>query len=106
MTRIAMRCIRSKQQIALLSSGRHSRRRPDALDIEHHSRHFGVVRKPDEFVHERNAWAAGRRKRTCSVPARTDHSSDRRKLVLTLHDHIVALAGLRIDTPFLTQAFE
>jgi hypothetical protein len=90
----------------LLRTGRHAGRGADALDVEHYRRHFGVVGEPDEFVHQGNARAARRREGARAIPRSADHGADRRELVFALHDHVIALAGFRIDSMLLTEALE
>ena len=52
---VAVRGVRGLQDVALLRARRHAGGRTDALDVEQHRRHLGVVREAQEFVHQRHA---------------------------------------------------
>ena len=65
---VAMRGIGGAQQIALLRACRHAGRRASALHVEHHGGDFREIGEPDEFLHQRNAGAGGRREGARAVP--------------------------------------
>ena len=77
---------------------------PDALDVEDHRRHFGVVREPEEFVHQRDARTGGGGEGARAVPGGADHHADGGELVFGLDEGEVLRAGLRIDAQLSAEA--
>ena len=65
---VAMRGVGAFEDVALLGTRRHAGRRTHALDVEQHGGYFGVVREPQEFVHQRHARAGGGGERTRAIP--------------------------------------
>ena len=94
------------EQIALRGAGRQAGRRPDALDVEDHRRHFGVVGQAGELGHQRDARTGGRGHRPGTGPARADHHAERGDLVLGLDDGEGRLAGRLVDAVLLHVADE
>ena len=75
--------------------------RPDALDVEDHARHFGVVGQAGELAHQRDARARGRGHRARAGPAGAEHHADRGDLVLGLDDRVGRLARGLVDAMLL-----
>ena len=91
--RVAVRGVGARHEVALLRAGRHAGGGPDALDIEDHRRHLGVVRQPEEFVHERDARTGSCSEGARAVPHRADHHADGRQLILRLDERKVLAAA-------------
>ena len=81
------------EDVALRRPRRQPRRRPDALDVEHHARQFRVVGEAGKLPHQRDAGARRGRHRTCARPAGADDHADRGNLVFRLDDGKCRLAG-------------
>ena len=77
---------RRRRRCPLRGAGRQAGRRADALDVEDHRRHLGVVGQAGELGHQRDARAGGRRHRAGARPRRADHHAERGDLVLGLDD--------------------
>ena len=91
---IAMRQESDRQHVALHGAGGHAGRRPDALDVEDHTRQFGVIAQTGKLRHERNARPGGRRHRAGASPAGAEDHADRGQLILRLHNGEGRLAVL------------
>ena len=94
---IAVRCIGSRDEIALLGAGWHPGRRTGPLNIEQNCGDFRKVRESEKFRHQRDARTACRRKGSCAIPGGTDDDADRSQLILRLHNRKLALTGFFID---------
>ena len=104
--RVAVRGVRAEEDVSLLGARRHARRGADALDVDDDGGDLGVVREPDELVHERDARPGRRRERARAVPPRADDHADRRQLVLGLEDAVALLARRLVGAKALALRLE
>jgi hypothetical protein len=61
---------------------------PPRCTLKTTDRHFGEIGEAEEFLHQRDAGAGGRRERPRAVPGGADHHADRGQFVLGLDDGV------------------
>jgi hypothetical protein len=103
---IAVRGVRTGEDVGLLGARRHAGRRAGALHIENHRRDFGEVGEPQKLLHQRDAGAGGGSESARAVPGGADHDADRGKLILGLDDCELVLLGRGVDAHALAVARE
>ena len=69
---------------------------PDALDVEDHAGHLGVVAQAGKLRHQRDARPGGRGHGARARPACAQHHADRGQLVFRLH-HGEGRLAVRLD---------
>ena len=72
---VAVRGVGEREQIGLLRARRHAGRWAAALHVDEDRGDVGVVREPDELLHERDAGARRVRERSRARPPGTDHDA-------------------------------
>ena len=94
---VAMRGIGATHDVRLLRARRHTRGWAGALHIENDRGNFRVIRKANEFTHQRYAGTAGGGKGSRAVPGRSQHHANRCQFVFGLDNAIGVLAGFLVD---------
>ena len=67
---VAMTGEGGEQDVRLLGARRHARRRPAALDVEHHHGDLGEIGEAEKLLHQRDARSRGRRQGARAVSRR------------------------------------